>query len=65
MRRTRLGRKPQRLIDRQSREMYVVLGAVNDISPEFFGDILWSQGVIMYLALHEMIFCTLIGKRFE
>jgi hypothetical protein len=62
--RTHLGREPERLIDRESREMDIVLWAINDVSAKFLGNNIWGQRVIMYLALHEMIFCTLIGKYF-
>jgi hypothetical protein len=62
---THLGRKPQGLIDRESREMNVILGAINDISTEFLGDLLGGKRVIVDLPFDEMIFCALIGKRLQ
>ena len=59
-----LGRKPQRLVDCECGEMNVVLGAVSDVAAVVLGNILRGERIIMYLSLHEMIFCALIRKRF-
>ena len=58
------GSKFQRLVDGESREMNVILGAVRDVSAEVFGNILWRKRVLEYFTLNEMIFCALIGKGF-
>jgi hypothetical protein len=44
--------------------MNVVLGAVSDVAAVVLGNILRGERIIMYLSLHEMIFCALIRKRF-
>jgi hypothetical protein len=57
--------KPQRLIDREGGEMNVILRAVRDIAAEVLSDILWRERVVVYFTLHKMIFCALIGERFQ
>lgn len=60
-----LGCKLQRLVDCECWEMNVILGAVNDVAAVVLGNILCGERVIVYLALHKMIFGTLIGKRLQ
>jgi hypothetical protein len=45
--------------------MNIIFGAVSDVSAEVLGNVLWSERVIVHFTLHEMIFCALIGKRFQ
>jgi hypothetical protein len=45
--------------------MNIILGAVSDVAAVVFGNIFWSERVIVHITLHEMIFCALIGKRFQ
>lgn len=63
--RAHLGRKPQRLVDRECGEMNVILGAISDVATVVLGNIFWTERVIVHFTLHEMVFCALIGKGFQ
>ena len=61
MRCTHLGCKAESFVDGKRREMYVVLGGVNNIATVMFGDIFWCEGVIMDIPFHEMILGALVS----
>ena len=62
---THLGRKAKCFIDGKRREMYVVLGGVDDIAAVVLGNVFWCKRVVMHFTIHTVILCALVGESFQ
>lgn len=59
---TSLGRKPDRFLDGQGRKMNVVLGRVLNVTTIVSSDLLWSQRIVVNLALNVVISIPLVRE---
>ena len=62
---THLGCKAECFTDSERREMYVILGGVDDIAAVMLGNVFWCERVIVDFPFHKMIFGALVGERFQ
>lgn len=62
---TSLGRKPNRFLDGEGREMNIVLGGVLDVTTVMSGDFVGSQRIVMDITPDVVVGVALVCEHFE